>query len=122
MNSLVPGGAGTGNFEVVRRFTLDSLAEEEGLQRVDWLKIDAEGHEMSVLRGAERLIRTFRPRILYENIDSGERRNTAVAAYLRSMGYRLFRYRGYVCELLPVSSSEEIDDNLNVVALHESRP
>jgi FkbM family methyltransferase len=122
VNSLEFGAAGTENFEVVRCFTLDSLVEEEGLQRVDWLKIDAEGHEMSVLRGAERLIRAFKPGILYENIASGNRSNSSVAAHLQSLGYQLFRYRGYVRELVPVSRPEEIEGNLNVVALHEDRP
>ena len=121
MNTLEFGDAASGNFEDVRCFTLDSLIEEEGLQRVDWLKIDAEGHEMSVLHGAERLIRAFKPGILYENIASGNWSNSSVAAHLRSLGYRLFRYRGYVRELAPVSLPEEVDANLNVVALHEDR-
>jgi hypothetical protein len=75
-----------------------------------------------VLRGAERLIRAFKPGILYENIASGNRSNSSVAAHLRSLGYQLFRYRGYVRELVPVSRPEEIEGNLNVVALHEDRP
>lgn len=43
----------------VRR--LDDVAVEQGLPRVDVLKIDADGHELQVLRGAENLLRRDRP-------------------------------------------------------------
>jgi FkbM family methyltransferase len=36
---------------------LDSLAEELGIEKIDFLKIDVEGHELSVLAGAESLLR-----------------------------------------------------------------
>ncbi|MEX2113683.1 MAG: FkbM family methyltransferase [Pirellulales bacterium] len=36
------------------------------LSRLDTIKIDAEGCELAVLRGAERLVRTFKPSILVE--------------------------------------------------------
>jgi FkbM family methyltransferase len=38
----------------------------ETLSRLDTIKIDAEGSELAVLRGAERLVRTFKPSILVE--------------------------------------------------------
>lgn len=37
------------------------------LERVDWIKIDVEGHEEAVLRGAEDTIRRCRPKLLVEN-------------------------------------------------------
>ena len=47
----------------VERVRLDDL----GLDRVDWLKIDVEGHEMAVLSGAQRLIaRNPRIRLIVE--------------------------------------------------------
>jgi FkbM family methyltransferase len=52
-------------------FTLDELAAIEKLSRLDYLKIDAEGAETSVLAGAAGLIRQFRPIIQVEvTIDS----------------------------------------------------
>jgi len=37
--------------------TLDRVVESLGLERIDWLKIDVEGHEVPVLEGARRALR-----------------------------------------------------------------
>ena len=98
-------------------FTLDSIIEQEKVKRVDWLKIDAEGHEIQVLQGSDRLLREFAPGILYENIAGSKGSNTAVAEFLLSKGYQLFRYRPFLQELIPVNSLEELQGNLNIIAL-----
>jgi FkbM family methyltransferase len=36
--------------------TLDGLAEELGIEHIDYLKIDTEGHELAVLLGAQKLL------------------------------------------------------------------
>ena len=105
------------NFEEISCFTLDSLIEEEHLKRVDWLKIDAEGHEMQVLEGSQRLLEQFAPKILYENIAGAKTNNIPVAEYLLGKGYKLFRYRPFLRELIPLNSLNELQGNLNIVAL-----
>lgn len=42
--------------EEVRVQTLDAFCEAEGVGRIDFLKLDVEGHEMAVLRGARRML------------------------------------------------------------------
>jgi hypothetical protein len=44
----------------VKTGTLDAEAERLGLERVDLIKIDVEGHEPKVLAGAQRLLRERR--------------------------------------------------------------
>lgn len=44
--------------------TLDDLSDAEGLRRIDWLKIDVEGHESEVLEGAVRSLRNTKNLIL----------------------------------------------------------
>ncbi|HEV7280011.1 MAG TPA: FkbM family methyltransferase [Pirellulaceae bacterium] len=46
--------------------TLDAYLYDTGISRVDFLKVDAEGHELAVFQGAERTLRTWRPTILFE--------------------------------------------------------
>jgi FkbM family methyltransferase len=61
-NSLLPPGAAsptsptTPDAEEVLITTLDAYASGAGLDRIDLLKIDAEGHDLAVLRGAGGLL------------------------------------------------------------------
>ena len=48
----------------VRIVTLDDEAERLGIERIDFLKIDVEGHESKVLAGAKRLLRERRIRAM----------------------------------------------------------
>ena len=109
------------NFETVACFTLDSLIDQENLTRVDWLKIDAEGHEIQVLAGCDRILQEFKPNILYENIAGNQGDNIEVAEYLTQRGYQLFRYRPYLKQLIAVTSFEELHGNLNLVAISVSK-
>ena len=116
-----PSGA-SGSFEDIACFTLDDLIEQENLQRVDWLKIDAEGHEMQVLAGSDRLLAHFAPAILYENIAGSSGSNTPVAELLQAKGYSLFRYQPYLQALIPIQTLEQLQGNLNIIALPPDHP
>jgi FkbM family methyltransferase len=50
----------------VRIARLDSLVLEQGVSRVDLIKIDVDGQEAKVLRGALETLRRFRPPVLFE--------------------------------------------------------
>lgn len=43
--------------------TIDEYCRREGVDRVDFIKMDIEGAEEAALRGAERTLRTLRPRL-----------------------------------------------------------
>jgi FkbM family methyltransferase len=110
-----------GIWEEVPCFRLDSLVEQEKLERVDFLKIDAEGHELQVLTGSEQLLETFAPIILYENMLDQETVNLPVADFLQARGYQLFRYHPFIQQISPILSREEIQGNLNIIAIHPTR-
>jgi FkbM family methyltransferase len=46
--------------------SLDDFCENEKVSRLDFIKIDTDGHEMEVLLGAAGCIKTFRPQIIFE--------------------------------------------------------
>jgi FkbM family methyltransferase len=81
--------------ETVPVVTLDQVAEERGIGRIDFLKMDIEGHELRALDGARRLLEARRVRALSfefggSNIDS----RTYFQDFwylLRGLGFRIFR-------------------------------
>jgi FkbM family methyltransferase len=55
-NSLVAVADGTARSpHRVRLETLDHYCQERGIGQIDWLKIDAEGHDAAILAGADRM-------------------------------------------------------------------
>ncbi len=46
--------------------TLDQLAERNGIERVDFIKLDVDGHEGAVLRGGLNVLRRDHPAIIFE--------------------------------------------------------
>src|SRR5205085_2518753 len=69
---------------------LDEWCEAEKLERIDFIKMDVEGSEEEVIRGAERLIQRCHPMwsISSEHIDAGgEHQHKKLVTLLRSFGY-----------------------------------
>ncbi|CCI21793.1 FkbM family methyltransferase [Microcystis aeruginosa] len=106
------------NTVTIQCLTLDSLIETENLTRVDWLKIDAEGHEIKVLQGAERLLTEFKPNIIYENIAGAHGSNGAIMQYIQAKGYQVYSYRPYIQELVPVTDANQLNSQLNLIAVY----
>jgi FkbM family methyltransferase len=70
----------------------DDFAAQQGLTRLDVMKIDVEGAEMTVLKGAAESIRRHRPLIIVE-VHEGTSRAAgyspqALLDYVRQLGYR----------------------------------
>ncbi len=55
-NSLHAGAAGAESIESVTLNTVDDYCREQGIGRVDLMKIDAEGHDLAVMTGARRML------------------------------------------------------------------
>jgi len=69
--------------------TLDSLAGEFGLDRVDLIKVDVEGHERRVLDGAASILERFRPTLVIETGHEAEGDRLAIQDRLCGLGYRM---------------------------------
>ncbi len=53
---MTPTTAGYQQSEEIRVDTLDTFCSDAGITRIDYLKIDTEGNDLNVLRGAEHLL------------------------------------------------------------------
>ncbi|MGD0403050.1 MAG: FkbM family methyltransferase [Candidatus Acidiferrales bacterium] len=104
--------------------TLDAFLSERRLNRVDFVKIDVEGMELQVMRGAAELFRTFHPAVYFEflpryvNSANGagfiEIQNLLVAQF----GYKLYRLTD-AGQPLPLVGSAHGDYTL---AMHPLKP
>lgn len=89
--------------------TLDRFVEEQALTTVDLIKIDVEGFDLNVLRGAERTIELFRPILFVELSDSNLREQGESAAGLVKW---LEEHRYFVADALTgdrVGSGDALD-------------
>jgi FkbM family methyltransferase len=82
-----------GSEEVTVR-TLESLWPELGVPRIDLLKIDTQGHDLAVLRGAGSLLRSgligaVLVEVIFLNMYSGEGSWLQISHTLESAGYRV---------------------------------
>jgi FkbM family methyltransferase len=66
--------------------TLDDVAQELGLSKVNFLKIDAEGAELEVIKGATTILSSYRPSIAMETHDFGPSKEE-IARFLAPFGY-----------------------------------
>lgn len=87
----------TGAERTVECVTLDRFAAERGVERVALIKIDVEGWELSVLRGATRVLRALRPVVVFEYDPAYVSRSGGTAADLTALltnaGYSLLALR-----------------------------
>ena len=68
--------------------TLDDLVAELGLTRVDFIKCDAEGADVSILRGAVKTLKRFRPRLVF-CIYHARTHFQEMREILKPLGYRM---------------------------------
>lgn len=106
--------------ERVRITTLDALAQDERLDRVDFVKIDVDGYEGKVLRGARTVLERWRPVLVFE-ISPGAMaavgdRAEELVANLTSLGYEIRHEDGEKIADLEKMLARVGDHSINLVA------
>ena len=93
---------------MVRARKLDDILREAGVTRVDAVKIDVEGAEFHVLKGAAETLDRYRPVLVVELVEHQlESMGTSVAevlAFMRSHGYTTKQYEESNMEFVPVAA------------------
>ncbi len=102
---------------------LDSLAQELSLDEVDLIKIDVEGAEFAVIRGAIKTLEKCKPTMLIELFDAALRKQNssadAVLTQLSQLGYLFYSFSDLTGLPEPLGKLEP--GSQNIVAVHGSR-
>jgi FkbM family methyltransferase len=86
------GGLALGSYQVGEEVPVTTI-DTFNLQRCAFIKIDVEGMELNVLRGAARTIERLKP-ILYVENDQQDK-SDALVRYIDSIGYNMYWHRPY---------------------------
>lgn len=82
--------------EKIKIDTLDTYCLRHGIEKIDFLKIDTEGYEMNVLKGAEKLLNEKRVSFIYCEIGflKQNKRNTYFADLTEWLAERDYHFNG----------------------------
>ncbi|WP_316978465.1 FkbM family methyltransferase [Shumkonia mesophila] len=111
LNKLADGAAPDGAVETVSVVTLDQSRLQHGWRGIDFIKLDAEGQEMNVLRGGRDFLASESPLIQYE-IKDGHGWHLDLAKEFLALGYHSYRLVPGLDALVPVVSGEQPDSYL----------
>lgn len=85
------GGGPAVRTSIVRTTTLDAFVAAAGITRLDFIKVDIEGWELHMLRGAKRTLERFKPALQVEISDEFLKRAgdsaAALWSFLGALGY-----------------------------------
>ena len=98
--------------EPVEMITGPELMERSGLDRLDLVKIDVEGHEEPVLRSLQPILARWRPHaVVFEHDGNPSEPRSALGSVFRDLDYRVLGIRKRLThyELLPVESIRGAD-------------
>jgi FkbM family methyltransferase len=94
-NAFSLGSDENTSFDEVAIISLDEVVKTERLARVDFIKLDVEGAEELVLRGAKEVLQQWRPVVLFEvNLDAIKLlhlQQDGACQLLKEYGYRLLQ-------------------------------
>jgi FkbM family methyltransferase len=79
----------------IKLTTIDDYFASKAIDRVDGIKLDIEGAELSALRGARQVLERFRPWLIIEigleTCEAAGYRGEAIFDFLSPLGYRFFK-------------------------------
>ncbi len=107
LNRLETPSAPTGG-ESVALTTLDATRRDLALTQVDFVKIDAEGHEVKVIEGGQDFFSALSPLVMIE-IKAGTQVDMAPVGRLENFGYAPYRLTPGLNALAPFDGSKPID-------------
>jgi FkbM family methyltransferase len=99
---------------------LDDVAQRAGIRDIDFIKIDAEGSEVPILRGGRTLLAAESPLIMAEICHNGRFQPDLLREF-SSLGYQSWRYAPALGCLVPLSGDRTDLSSYNIFACKSDR-
>lgn len=107
--------------EIVELTTLDETLRAMALSHVDFVKIDAEGHEVKVIEGGYEFFSSLSPLVMCE-IKAGDQVDLSPLGKLANFGYAAYKLAPGLNVLVPFDASKPIDGyQLNIFCCKPDR-
>ncbi len=107
-------------FEIVEVKSLDDVVDEQTIESVDFIKMDAAGAEISVLQGGERFLQRESPLVMFE-LKYREGENWELVEALQARGYEIYRLVPGLQILVPLERGDIDPYLLNLFACKADR-
>jgi FkbM family methyltransferase len=112
--------------ETIHLDALDEIVAKNPLARLDMIKIDVEGAELRVLRGAAETLRRYRPLLLFEVSGAALAAQGAspeeLTGFVRSQGYILYRFDPRTGFPSAAGAADDCSDNMIAISEECSLP
>jgi len=106
----------TGDKETIRIETLDNYLQANAINvTIEFVKLDAEGEEINVLRGGHQFFVHQSPLIMFE-LEYGTKKNHGLIEAIMALGYKIYRLLPDMAMLIEYESSFEDCYMLNLFA------
>ena len=73
----------------VQTTTLDRFTSEKNITKLDFIKVDVEGHEKYVIEGGQKTLKTLKPAMILEAASEETADREIIAEQLRKLNYKL---------------------------------
>lgn len=112
---------GSNRTETIQLRTLDGLLDVLGTEPIDFIKLDAEGEEVNVLKGGHRFFQQHDPVILFE-LKHGSHVNFKLLGAFEILGMSCYYLVPGLQALVPVDDPQKVDGyTLNLYAMKPSK-
>jgi FkbM family methyltransferase len=108
LNSLTASESTQGNKQTIELLTLDGCYEQHSWAHLDFIKLDAEGEELNILKGAHKTLSACSPLIMFE-LKHGKETNTALISAFKDLGYESYYLIPSLNILCPLDLAKPID-------------
>ena len=107
LNALAKAPAG-GDTEAVRLTTLDDCAARQAWRDISFVKLDAEGEELAIVRGGRQFFREQSPLVMFE-LRHGKTPNLGLIEAFAGLGYQSYRLMPGLGLLVPCDPGQPLD-------------